>query len=83
MDLIILGFLHALAYIVVCAKILGLRRMMAWRKILDAIFTIGVPFLFLGTFSGMVMTAFGGLWFTLILELMHRIYLIKPFWRKI
>tara|TARA_B100001093_G_C26830861_1_gene1016026 strand:- start:683 stop:994 length:312 start_codon:yes stop_codon:yes gene_type:complete len=73
MDLILFSLLSAIGFLLVLVRILGLKRVLKWRKILDVIITFGLPALMLGTFSGMLTAFFTGLWFTTLTWLLNTI----------
>jgi hypothetical protein len=66
MEIILFSLFTAIGLLIVLARTLGLNRMLRYSKVLDIIITFGIPFLFVGTFSGMVTSFFTGLWFTLL-----------------
>ena len=65
MEIIILAFFSSVGILLVCTRTLGVDRTIKHRKKLDILVTFGLPFLFIGTFSGMVTAFFTGLWFTI------------------
>lgn len=66
MEIILLAFIAALGYLILAAKVLGLTNVVRYQLVLDAIFTLGMPCLFLGTFSGMATAFIAGVIFSLI-----------------
>lgn len=64
MDIILIAFLTALGYIIIIMKLFGLRHLVKRQVIYDALFTFGLPFLFIGTYSGMAVAAISGLIFS-------------------
>lgn len=68
MEFVILGFFTALGKFIVLWKLFGIRHVLYFEKWVDLMFTIGLPILFLGTFSGALLAVFSGLWLSLILR---------------
>lgn len=74
MDLLIISFIAALGYLIILCKMLTPQFVARTQVMWDVVFTIGVPILFLGTFSGMTTAFLAGIWFSLmsfILGTMH------------
>ncbi len=60
-EFFIAGMFTALGILIILIKI-GIRRVLYWEVVVDLVFTIGIPFMFLGTFSGMMTAIFAGIW---------------------
>jgi hypothetical protein len=74
MDIILIAFICALGYFIICYKLFGAKLMISLQVILDIIVTLGLPCLFLGTFSGMATAFLAGVFFsimTAILTCLH------------
>ena len=68
MEVLILSFITALSYIVVLSKIFGLGFVLRTQVFWDVLFTVGVPLLFTGTYSGMATGVLSGLIFSGIIS---------------
>jgi hypothetical protein len=74
MDLLIISFIAALGYLILLCKLFSPEFVARTQVLWDIVFTIGVPFLFLGTFSGMSTAFLAGVIFsgmTFVLSLCH------------
>lgn len=76
MDLILFSGLSAFGILIVLARTMGIASVCHYGKWIDILLTFGLPFLFVGTFSGMITAFFTGLWFTLMT------CLLKPLVKK-
>ena len=65
MEILTLAFFVSLAYLIIFLKMLGLKRAIRWQVLLDVLVTFGLPALFIGTFSGMVLAALAGLFLSI------------------
>ena len=79
MDIILLSFIAALSYSLILMKILGYQRFLSWSKMLDVIFTIGVPAIVMqtGTFSAVVLAVLSGFFFTALTWALNQINKLK------
>jgi len=68
MEFIILGFFTALGKYIILWKLFSLKKALYFEKWIDLFFTIGLPILFMGTFSGALLAVFSGLWLSLFLR---------------
>lgn len=64
MDLLLIAFIAALGYLIILCKIFSASFIAKTQVIWDMIFTLGVPMLFLGTFSGMSTAFLSGVIFS-------------------
>lgn len=67
MEILILSFLFATGKFILLCKFMPLRKVLYFDKWIDLFFTIAVPAMFYGTFSGMVTAVFSGLFLSLYL----------------
>ena len=75
MEILILSFVCAVSYLIIVIKIMGVDNVVRLQVPLDIIFTIGVPFLFIGTYSGMITAFISGVAFsviTFVLGILHK-----------
>ena len=68
MEILVLSLITAVSYLVVLCKVLGLRFLVKTQVLWDVLFTVGVPLLFIGTFSGMATGVLSGLLFSVMLS---------------
>lgn len=81
MDTIILGFLFALGKIIVLHKVFGLPKVLWFEKWVDLFFTIILPILFMGTYSGAILAIFSGLWLSVLLRVSRLLVQpVRPDW---
>jgi len=74
MEIIIISFIAALGYLIILCKMFTTQFVSNTQVLWDLLFTVGVPLLFLGTFSGMATAFLAGIWFsamTFILGTLH------------
>jgi len=71
MEIIIFALCSALGLLLVLCRTIGFQRTLRWRKFIDVITTFGLPILFMGTFSGMMVAFFTGLWVTAITSVLY------------
>ena len=81
MEYILFSFLAAFGVVLIFPRILGLRRTLKIRKLLDVVATFGLPILFMGTFAGMITAFFTGLWITLITSVLQA-FAWTPKWAR-
>lgn len=63
--LTVAGF-TAIGYYIILHKILGRKTLVKTQTIWDLVFTIGIPILFIGTFSGLATAVIAGVIFSLL-----------------
>ena len=68
MEILVLSAITAVSYLVVLSKVLGLRFLVKTQVLWDVLFTVGVPLMFIGTFSGMATGVLSGLLFSVMLS---------------
>ena len=78
MHIVIISFLTALGELIMLCRLMGVQRCIRYQAVLDLTFTIGVPLLFLGTFSGVLLAVLSGIWFTLLLWFISLFVTIPP-----
>jgi hypothetical protein len=74
MDLLIIAFIAALGYLIILCKLFSPQFVSKTQVLWDVLFTVAVPILFLGTFSGMTTAFLSGVIFsgmTFVLSLCH------------
>jgi hypothetical protein len=78
MEILFLSFLCALSYIIILCKIFSLSFIARTQVFWDILFTLGVPFLFIGTFSGMSTAIITGVIFSMITFFLSLLVEDKP-----
>lgn len=69
METVILGFLFAVGKLIVISKVWGLPRALYFEKWIDVFFTLVLPLMFFGTYSGAILAIFSGLWLSVLLRI--------------
>lgn len=75
MDTLFIAFIAALGYLIILCKVFSPKSVAKSHVLWDVVFTLGIPLLFLGTYSGMVTAFLSGIMFSamsFVLSLMHR-----------
>lgn len=83
MDVIFLAFITTISLLILLFKVLGFERTLRWQKVIDIVATVGLTFLFHGTFSGMAAGIFTGVFLSITLSLLGRAYKTKPLTSKV
>lgn len=60
MEVLILALLSAVSMLIILCKMFGFHRVVRHQKIVDIVCTVGLPFLFFGSFSGMATAIIAG-----------------------
>lgn len=66
MEIILISFIAALGYLIILCKMLTPRYVARTQLLWDILFTLGIPILFMGTFSGASTAFLAGIWFSLM-----------------
>jgi hypothetical protein len=75
MDTLFIAFIAALGYLIILCKIFSPRAVAKSHILWDVAFTLGMPLLFIGTYSGMVTAFLSGVVFSamsFVLSILHR-----------
>lgn len=73
MEFILLGFLLALGKFLLMVKFLPMKKVLYFDKWIDLFFTIVLPIVLMGTFSGAILAVMSGLWLSLMLLIAKRV----------
>ena len=65
MGIIGISFFAAIGYYIIVYKAIGRRRLVKTQTFWDILFTIGIPVLFIGTFSGLATAVIAGVLFSI------------------
>ena len=69
MGILGISFFAAIGYYIIVYKAIGRRRLVKTQTFWDIIFTLLMPLLFIGTFSGMATAAIEGVFFSIFTAL--------------
>ena len=72
MSILSIAFFTAIGYFIIVYKMIGRKRLVQTQLLWDVLFTIGLPILFLGTFSGLATAVLAGVIFSLFTSLLPR-----------
>lgn len=67
MEILLLAFLFATTKFILICRFLPLKKVLYFDKYIDLFFTLVLPIMFYGTFSGMVTAVFSGLFLSIYL----------------
>lgn len=81
MDVIVISFICAVSYLIVLLKMFGLNFVARTQLIWDIVFTFGIPFLFLGTYSGMATAFLSGVFFSILTFILDVVVPRKPLFK--
>lgn len=81
MDVILISFICAISYLIILLKMFGLNFIARTQLIWDLVFTFGIPFLFLGTYSGMATAFLSGVFFSIMTFILDVVIPRKPIFR--
>ena len=65
MGILGISFFAAIGYYIIVYKAIGRRRLVKTQTFWDILFTVGIPVLFIGTFSGMSTAVVAGVLFSI------------------
>ena len=68
MDIILISLISAAGSLILLSKIFGFHRIIRFQVIVDLLLTVGLPILFLGTFSGMAVAFLAGVFVSVFLH---------------
>lgn len=78
MAILLLALLLATGKFILICKFCNLRKVLYFEKYVDLFFTLVLPALFYGTFSGMVTAIFSGLFLSVFLHIAKRVVGCEP-----
>lgn len=78
MEIIFIAFIAALGYLIILCKMFTPYTVARSQIMWDIIFTLGVPLLFLGTFSGMATAFISGVLFSIMTAFLSILHPKKP-----
>lgn len=65
MEILVLGTLTCISYIIIICKTLSFDHMIKWQAFYDIVFTFGIPILLAGTLGGALIAIIAGLEFSI------------------
>ena len=81
MDVILISFICSISYLIVLLKMFGLNFIARTQLVWDMLFTFGIPFLFLGTYSGMATAFLSGVFFSIMTFILDVVVPRKPLFK--
>tara|TARA_R110000824_G_scaffold44054_2_gene128462 strand:- start:404 stop:628 length:225 start_codon:yes stop_codon:yes gene_type:complete len=72
MSILGIAFFTAIGYFIIVWKMIGTVRLKKTQVLWDILFTIGMPILFIGTFSGLATAVLAGVMFSLFTSLLPK-----------
>jgi hypothetical protein len=78
MEILFISFIAALGYLIILCKLFSAEFVARTQLLWDVLFTIGVPLLFLGTFSGMATAFISGIVFSAMTAFLGILHPKKP-----
>ena len=77
MEILVLSLLTATSLLVILTKIIGFHNVLKYQKIIDAVATFGLPWIFFGSFSGMATAIIAGVTLSIFLGIIGKFYSIR------
>jgi len=72
MSILGIAFFTAIGYFIIVYKMLGRKRLVKTQLLWDILFTLGLPILFIGTFSGLATAVLAGVMFSVFTSLLPK-----------
>lgn len=72
MEILFIAFLAAIGFLIILWKAIGRKRLAQTQVFWDVILTLGLPILFIGTFSGMATAIIAGIIFSVLTAILFR-----------
>jgi|TARA_R100001443_G_scaffold9108_1_gene18637 magnesium-transporting ATPase (P-type) len=72
MSILGIAFFTAIGYFIIVYKLLGRKKLVKTQLLWDILFTIGLPILFIGTFSGLATAVLAGVMFSVFTSLLPK-----------
>lgn len=72
MNLFVISFFTAIGYFIIMYKMLGKEKLVKTQVLWDIVFTLGLPILFIGTFSGLATAVMAGVLFSIFTSLLPK-----------
>jgi len=72
MSILGIAFFTAIGYFIIVYKMLGRKKLVKTQLLWDILFTLGLPILFIGTFSGLATAVLAGVMFSVFTSLLPK-----------
>ena len=72
MSILAIAFFTAIGYFIIVYKMLGRKKLVKTQLLWDILFTLGLPILFIGTFSGLATAVLAGVMFSVFTSLLPK-----------
>ena len=72
MGILGIAFFTAIGYFIIVYKMIGRKRLVQTQILWDVLFTLGLPILFIGTFSGLATSVLAGVMFSLFTSMLPK-----------
>jgi len=72
MSILAIAFFTAIGYFIIVWKMIGIDRLKKTQVLWDILFTLGLPILFIGTFSGLATAVLAGVMFSVFTSLLPK-----------
>ena len=72
MSILAIAFFTAIGYFVIVWKMIGIDKLKKTQVLWDILFTLGLPILFIGTFSGLATAVLAGVMFSVFTSLLPK-----------
>jgi len=72
MSILLIAFFTAIGYFIIVWKMIGIDRLRKTQVLWDILFTLGLPILFIGTFSGLATAVLAGVMFSLFTSMLPK-----------
>jgi len=72
MSILAIAFFTAIGYFIIVWKMIGIDKLKKTQVLWDILFTLGLPILFIGTFSGLATAVLAGVMFSVFTSLLPK-----------
>ena len=72
MSILAIAFFTAIGYFVIVWKMIGIDKLKKTQVLWDILFTLGLPILFIGTFSGLATAVLAGVMFSIFTSMLPK-----------
>jgi|TARA_R100001594_G_scaffold33371_1_gene61922 hypothetical protein len=72
MGILGIAFFTAIGYFIIVYKMIGRKRLVQTQILWDVLFTLGLPILFIGTFSGLATAVLAGVMFSVFTSMLPK-----------
>ena len=72
MSILAIAFFTAIGYFIIVWKMIGIDKLKKTQVLWDILFTLGLPILFIGTFSGLATAVLAGVMFSIFTSMLPK-----------